>query len=47
MNKKDILELSKLTIEELKQIATQYQIETIGYAKQQIIYLILDKQTQQ
>ena len=44
MKKKNILELSKLSIAELKEIAANYLIETKDIPKQQIIYKILDKQ---
>lgn len=47
MEKKDILELSKLSIEELKELAAKYKIDSSGSPKQQLIYLILDKQAKQ
>ena len=45
--KKDILELHKMSFEELKEIAFEYLIETKGITKQQLIYMILDKQSEE
>ncbi len=44
MEKKNILELHKMTLGELKELASKYQIKTDGMGKQKIIYAILDKQ---
>lgn len=40
----DILELSKLTIDELNVIARERKIDTLNKRKQAIIYEILDQQ---
>jgi hypothetical protein len=40
----DILELSKLTIDELYVIAKRFKVDTLDKKKQVIIYEILDQQ---
>jgi hypothetical protein len=47
MEKKNILELHKMTIDELKKLAIEYKIDPSMIPKQQLIYKILSKQSEE